>query len=105
MQSLASGGQQEARLLYCLCLWVVDQERNLVHASSSVHSEELEGVVEMVGLRGGLLPRKMGELRHSHKDVLVVPLFCWLLNCLIIARLHCYSGRLQCNRKMQTSRP
>ena len=69
MPSLASGSQQEARAQYCLCLWVVDQERNLavVHVCSSVHSEELEGVVEMVGLRAGLLPRKMGELHlHSH---------------------------------------
>ena len=87
MSSLASGSQQEARAhtQYCLCLLVVDQNRNLVHVCSSVHSEALKGVVEMVGLRGGLLPRKMGELHHSHKDVLVVPLFCWLLNCLITA--------------------
>ena len=63
MQSLASGSQQEARLQYCLCLSVVDQERKLAHVCSSVQlDQELEGcgghrAVEMEGQRAELPPR------------------------------------------------
>ena len=56
--------------------------------SSVLELEELEGcggqrAVEMEEQRAELPPRKMGELHH--KNILVAPLCCWLLNWLIIA--------------------